>query len=87
MLLLFYQRKSYRHPALRDHAEACVVYDNWQILGAKVQILFVNWHFLIKKMYKKSVFVAKRYGNWCLLHNLGVNLAKTHLHAVVYSMR
>ena len=37
MLLLIYPRKSYRHPALRELAEASVVYHNWQYLIAKIQ--------------------------------------------------
>ena len=38
MLLLIYPRKSYRHPALRELAEASVVYHNWQYLIAKIRI-------------------------------------------------
>ena len=33
---------SYRHPALRAQAAACAVYDDWPILGAKLQKVFVN---------------------------------------------
>ena len=62
MLLLFYQRKSYRHPALRDHAEACVVYDDWPILVAKVQKIFETKSFLPKKSFngkRKSLLLVK----------------------------
>ena len=53
MLLLFNPRKSHRHPALRDQALACVVYDDWQILVAKLQIIFEKWTQFKKKMNKK----------------------------------
>jgi hypothetical protein len=52
MLLLFNPRKSHRHPALRDQALACVVYDDWQILVAKLQIIFEKWTQFKKKMNK-----------------------------------
>ena len=35
MLLLFNPQKSYRHPALRESAEACAVYDDQAILDCK----------------------------------------------------
>jgi hypothetical protein len=34
---LFFPQKSYRHPALREQTVVCVVYDDGQILGAKIQ--------------------------------------------------
>jgi len=36
-MLLLVPRKSYRHPALRELAEASVVYYNWQYLIAKIR--------------------------------------------------
>ena len=37
--------------------------------SAKVQIKFVNRHFIIKKMYKNSIWMAKKHGNWRFLCN------------------
>ena len=36
-MLLLVPRRSYRHPAPRELAEASVVYYNWQYLIAKIQ--------------------------------------------------
>jgi hypothetical protein len=62
-VLLFFPLKSHRHSALREPALACAVYDDWQILGAKIHILFVNRHFIIKKMYKNNDLEVKKHGS------------------------
>lgn len=36
-------------------------------LMAKVQIIFVNRHIIIKKMYKNGIWMAKKHGNWRIL--------------------
>ena len=36
-MLLLFPIKSYSHPALREHAAACVVYDDWSYLPTKLR--------------------------------------------------
>ena len=62
--VIFYPQKSYRHPALRDQALACVVYDDWQILGTKVQLFFENStkiYFFLCFFWEKVTFRAYSY--------------------------
>ena len=59
MSLLFYPQKSYRHPALRDQASACVVHDDLTILGAKVQKSYGIKHYGAKKLQKNFSFGLK----------------------------
>jgi len=73
MLLLIYPRKSYRHPAPRELAEASVVYYNWQYLIAKIRInehntkqkqnffvFTVEWEYLRRSQRYKEVGKLQR---------------------------
>ena len=57
MLYLFFPQKSYRPPALRDPALACVVYDDWQILVCKITKKLWNEVLYSKKTAKKRGFI------------------------------
>ena len=44
---------------LRDQAMACVVYDNWQILGAKIHKTLGIKLFWVKKLRKSCKYQKK----------------------------
>ena len=53
---MFNPLKSYSHPALRIHAEAWVVYNDWEILATKVQIISETAKFWSSECREKNNF-------------------------------
>jgi len=57
-MLLLFSNESHTATLHSEYlAIACVVYDDQAIPSAKVQIIIVNRHLIIKKMYKNNILM------------------------------
>ena len=76
MLLLFYQRKSYRHPALRESAVASAVHDTSAILDCKDSESFWNEQEIYDIIFEIGSIISEKFSlhdSICMFMHCGLN--------------